>query len=130
LKLVGRNLYYETLSEHRDEFDLVISRTYSDLWMPHGFLAEFFGEIPGKTVSKFWTDPEMRDLVRAATREMDADKRKAMYDEVMTRISGSDLTVPLYFQESYFFARKDSVGNFAPGASSYNPVDWLTLEAK
>jgi peptide/nickel transport system substrate-binding protein len=130
IRLVSRNLYYDAINIDRDTFDMAIVRTYSDLWMPHGFLADFFGEIPGSNVSRFWTDPYYRDLVHEAMHEMDEEKRRNIYDKVFTYISFECLTVPLYFQESYFFSHKSTVAHFEPGVSIYSPINWLTLEAK
>jgi peptide/nickel transport system substrate-binding protein len=130
LRLLSRNGYNDALNYERDRFDLAIARTYSDLWMPHGFLKEFFQELPGKNVARIWTDPEYRDLVNNVTSVRDPLKREEIYDRILFHISSEYLTVPLYFQENRFFFNKERVLNFEPGVSSYEPINWTTLEAR
>jgi peptide/nickel transport system substrate-binding protein len=130
VNMCSRARYHDILLNSRGSFDLTLMRTYSDIWLPYGFLGDFFQEIPKRGRAIYWTDPVLKEKAAAARREPDPSKRTALYGEVLDAISRDCLALPLYFQKNWIFYRKDRVEGFEIGPTMYNPVKWTALKAK
>lgn len=81
LKLLEANAYYDALWKNR-QYDLIIYRTYSDSWNPHGFLLSLFHKSTKAEQSPAvaWSDPELEKLIDQVFGIMDEKERQQKYD--------------------------------------------------
>ena len=129
LSVLNKNGYDSAVTDTRD-FDIVLMRTSSDSWVPHGSLRELFYDVAGHDYAKSWTDGRLKSMIGAALSSMGEKERQANYDKVFSYISGEALTIPVYYPVSSFAVNTEKVANFEMGVNNYAPVEWQKLDVK
>lgn len=124
LQLLDRNAYYDVLWKNR-KYDLIIYRTYSDSWNPHGFLLSLFHKT-GDTPSVAWSDLDLEKSIDEVVTTMDEKERQQKYDRIFRLMYERAMCVPLYYPEE-IFALNSRIQGFEFGTSSYYPVKWENL---
>ncbi|HHW41681.1 MAG TPA: nickel ABC transporter, nickel/metallophore periplasmic binding protein [Syntrophomonadaceae bacterium] len=124
LKMLERTAYYDELWKNRG-YELIIYRTYSDSWNPHGFLAGLFHAAKGKPAVA-WSDPKLELLIDNVLSTMDETERQKIYDEIFHLIYEQAMCVPLYYPEEIIVVNS-RVQGFKFGTTSYCPVKWEKL---
>ncbi len=127
LQMLDQNAYYDVLWRNR-KFDLIIYRTYTDSWNPHGFLFSLFhtaGQGSG-TPSVAWSDPALDNAIDEVLGTMDENERQVQYDHIFDMMYQQAMCAPLYYTDEVFVA-STKVKGFAWGFSSYSPVKWEDL---
>ncbi|MCR4435106.1 MAG: nickel ABC transporter substrate-binding protein [Clostridiales bacterium] len=127
LQMLESNAYYDALWTNR-QYDLIIYRTYSDSWNPHGFLMGLFHKTKdGAAVA--WSDSELEKLIDQVMPLMDENERQKKYDEIFALMYQKAVCAPLYYPDEIFVFNK-KVSGFAFGTNSYSPVKWEELDVK
>jgi peptide/nickel transport system substrate-binding protein len=124
LKMLERTAYYDELWKNRG-YELIIYRTYSDSWNPHGFLAGLFHTAKGKPAVA-WADPKLELLIDNVLSTMDETERQKIYDEIFHLIYEQAMCVPLYYPEEIMVVNS-RVQGFEFGTTAYCPVKWERL---
>ncbi|SFG57628.1 peptide/nickel transport system substrate-binding protein [Desulfotomaculum arcticum] len=127
LQMLESNAYYDALWKNR-QYDMIIYRTYSDSWNPHGFLLGLFHQA-GEAPAVAWADPGLEKLIDEVMPMMDEKERQAKYDQIFARMYQEAVCVPLYYPDEIFVMNK-KVAGFAFGTNSYYPVRWEALQVK
>lgn len=119
--------YYDSLWKDRD-YDLIIYRTYSDSWNPHGFLLSLFtGTTDAPAVA--WQDSELTEMIETVlSRNTDAD-RQAGYDDIYQKMFEEACYIPLYYPDQLFLIRRE-LKNVEPGFDSYAPLQWTKIRVE
>lgn len=128
LKLLETNAYYDALWKNR-QYDLIIYRTYSDSWNPHGFLMSLFHRSTKAEQSPAvaWSDPELEKLIDQVFGIMDDKERQQKYDQILVMMYQKAMFAPLYYPDEIFAVNK-RVSGFAFGSSSYYPAKWEEID--
>lgn len=125
LQLLDSNAYYDTLWKNR-KYDIIIYRTYSDSWNPHGFLTSLF-HSSGNTKAVAWSDKALENTIDKALVTMNEKDRQKQYDSIFNQIYQNAMAVPLYYP-SDLFVMSSKVKGFKAGADSYAPIDWSSID--
>lgn len=126
LKKLETNAYYDALWDNRD-FDLIIYRTYSDSWNPHGFLLSLFRSGENKKAIA-WTDEGLDKLIDEVIVSGEEDRQKK-YDALYEYMYEKAMYVPLYFPEEIFL-KSERVENLDFAYDSYYPFFWENIKVK
>ncbi len=129
LNILDKNGYDDSATNTRD-FDLMLMRTSSDSWVPHGSLRELFYNLPKHDYAKAWTDDSLKFMIADALSDMDEKDRQEKYDKVFSYISEEALTIPVYYPISAFAVNPQKVTGFEIGVNNYAPVKWERLDVK
>lgn len=124
LKMLERAAYYDELWKTR-EYDLIIYRTYSDSWNPHGFLAGLFHTAKGKPAVAYGT-PKLESLIDKVLATQNEQDRQNIYDQIFSLMYNEAVCVPLYYPDEIFVVNSQVQG-FKFGATAYCPVRWERL---
>jgi len=124
LKMLERTAYYDELWKSKG-YELIIYRTYSDSWNPHGFLAGQFHTDKGKPAVS-WADPQLELLIDKVLSAMNETERQKIYDEIFKIMYDQAMCVPLYYPEE-IMAVNSRVQGFEFGTTAYCPVKWERL---
>lgn len=124
LRMLERAAYYDALWKNRN-YELIIYRSYSDSWNPHGFLAGIFHTAKGKSAVA-WADPKLERLIDQVLSVMDEKERQNIYNQIFQLIHEQAMCVPLYYPEE-IMAVNPRIQGFEWGTSSYCPVKWERL---
>ena len=122
-----------TFNEHEmaaSGYDLIINRTSSDSWVPHGDMKQLFSPLTtADGRAKLWLDDQLvSDINTTLVAQTDAD-RQAGYDKIFKRINDEAFVVPLYYPKTCF-AVSENVSTFDVGVNNYAPINWTTLDVK
>lgn len=124
LKMLECAAYYDEIWKSKG-YEIIIYRTYSDSWNPHGFLASLFHAAKDKPAVA-WSDPKLELLIDKVLSTMNETERQKIYDEIFQMIYEQAMCVPLYYPEE-IMAVNSRVQGFKFGTTSYCPVKWERL---
>lgn len=127
LNMLEANAYYDALWKNR-QYDLIIYRTYSDSWNPHGFLMGLFHKTEDAPAVA-WSDHELEKMINNVMSVMDEKERQLKYDAIFNRIYQEAMCVPLYYPNEIFVTGK-GVKGFSFGTNSYSPIKWEELDVE
>lgn len=111
------------------DFDMIMNRTSSDSWVPHGDLRQLFSVLPTGNRARIWLDDTLTANIAETLNSTTEEARQAGYDKIFKQINDEALLVPLYYPTTTF-AIGDKVANFEVGTNNYAPVNWTTLDVK
>ncbi len=129
LKLENRelNAYYDSLWKNKD-YDLIMYRTYSDSWNPHGFLLSLF--TGGKDYPAVaWDDKELTNLIENVVIQSDENAIQKGYDEIYKKMYDEAMYIPVYYPEEIFLINK-KLKNVEAGYDSFAPFLWSKIDIK
>lgn len=122
-----------TFNEHEmaaSGYDLIINRTSSDSWVPHGDMKQLFSPLTtADGRAKLWLDDELTGYINETLVSHDESSRQAGYDKIFKRINDEAFVIPLYYPKTCF-AVSDNVSKFDVGVNNYAPINWTTLDVK
>jgi nickel ABC transporter nickel/metallophore binding protein len=119
LQSLEQSAYYDDLWKNR-KYDLIIYRTYSDPYDPHGFLIDLFHK-KGNTPAVVWSDTELEKYIDEVIATMDEKERQQIYDQIFQLMYERAMCVPLYYNEKIFVVNT-RVEGFEFGTSSSKPI--------
>ncbi len=129
LKLENRelNAYYDSLWKDKD-YDLIMYRTYSDSWNPHGFLLSLFtGTKDDLAIA--WDDKELTRIIEDVVTQNDKEIIQKGYDKIYEKMYKEALFIPVYYPEEIFLVNK-KLKNVEPGFDSYVPFIWNKIDIR
>ncbi len=128
LSEVDTNTYNE-ISMTTFNFDMIMTRTSSDSWLPHGDMKQLFSVLSTGNRARIWLDDTLTENINQTLLCHDEDERQEGYDRIFTQINDEAFAVPLYYPKTCF-AMTDKVTTFEPGVNNYAPINWTTLDVK
>ena len=128
LSEVDTNTYNE-ISMTTFNFDMIMTRTSSDSWLPHGDMKQLFSVLSTGNRARIWLDDTLTENINQTLLCHDEDERQEGYDRIFTQINDEAFVVPLYYPKTCF-AMTDKVTTFEPGVNNYAPINWTTLDVK
>lgn len=111
-------------------YDLIINRTSSDSWLPHGDMKQLFSPI--KTANgkaKIWLDDTLVENINSTLVAKTDDERQAGYDKLFKQINDQAYVIPMYYPVTAF-ATSSRVSVLDLGVNNYAPINWTTLDVK
>ncbi len=121
------NAYYDSLWKDKD-YDLIIYRTYSDSWNPHGFLVSIFtGSEDSPAVG--WDDEELTAMINDVLKKTNDVEKQKGYDAIYKKMYDDACIIPLYYPEELFLVSK-RLENVKTGYDSYFPFLWNEITIK
>ncbi|SHG75747.1 ABC transporter substrate-binding protein [Virgibacillus chiguensis] len=117
--------YYHSLWEKQD-YDLLLYRTYADGLNPQGFLNSLFA-INGDGKGIAYTDEHLSEYITTAGKAITNEERQEAYDKIFSYMHNNAVTVPLFYPDNIFVHQSDVKG-FTWGPIVDNPVIWNNLE--
>ncbi len=129
LQTLDTNAYTECQMTTLD-YDMIMQRTSSDSWVPHGDMKIMFSQLSvANGHARVWYDEGLLKNINEAMVSNNETDRQAAYDKVFKQINDEALLVPLYYPTTTF-AVSDKVSNFEVGVNNYAPINWTTLDVK
>ena len=129
LQTLDTNAYTECQMTTLD-YDMIMQRTSSDSWVPHGDMKIMFSQLSvANGHARVWYDEGLLKNINEAMVSNNETDRQAAYDKVFKQINDEALLVPLYYPTTTF-AVSDKVTNFEVGVNNYAPINWITLDVK
>ena len=129
LQTLDTNAYTECQMTTLD-YDMIMQRTSSDSWVPHGDMKIMFSQLSvANGHARVWYDEGLLKNINEAMVSNNETDRQAAYDKVFKQINDEALLVPLYYPTTTF-AVSDKVTNFEVGVNNYAPINWTTLDVK
>lgn len=125
LDLRAKADYYDSIWKNQD-YDMVLYRTYSDGWNPHGFMRSMFWDENGKE-TVCWFDEIICNGLDEVVSILDEEKRQSKYDEIFTTLNDSAYVLPLYAPDIQYAYNKRLV-NLQAASSSYEAIKWSILD--
>ncbi|ATW28897.1 nickel ABC transporter substrate-binding protein [Candidatus Formimonas warabiya] len=121
---------YEDATMNTKAFDIVLMRTSSDSWVPHGSLLEMFTILSTSNAAKVWYDEGLYNNIIKTLNTVDETERQKNYDTVFKFISEEALTIPIYYPITSFAVNTDKIAGFEIGVNNYAPIEWQKLDVK
>ncbi len=119
------NAYYDSLWKDRD-YDLIIYRTYSDSWNPHGFLLSLFtGSESSPAVA--WQDTSLSAMIENVLIQTTEEEKQKGYNKIYKKMYEDVAYIPLYYPEEIFLVNK-RLKNVEAGFDSFTPFLWNKIE--
>lgn len=118
---------WNDISINTRKFDLMMQRTSSDSWVPHGDVKQFFTIMKSNNKARIWYDEGLDKNIKATLESMDEKTRKENYDKIFKFTHDEAVCVPLYYPETTF-AVSSRVKGFETGVNSYAPIKWEKLD--
>lgn len=125
LDLRAKADYYDSIWKSYD-YDMILYRTYSDGWNPHGFMRSMFWDENGKE-TVCWFDKAICNRIDEVVSILDERKRQSKYDEIFTILNNKAYVLPLYAPDIQYVYNKRLV-NLKPASSSYEAIKWGVLD--
>lgn len=118
---------WNDISINTRKFDVMMQRTSSDSWVPHGDIKQFFTIMKSNNKARIWYDEGLDKNIKATLESIDEKTRQENYDKVFKFISDEAVCVPLYYPETTFVV-SSKVKDFEAGVNSYAPIKWEKLD--
>lgn len=116
--------YYDSLWKKQD-YDLLLYRTYADGLNPQGFLDSLF-VVNNDKKGVAYTDQTLSNYIINAGKLVTKDERQVAYDKVFSYMHKNAVTVPLFYPND-IFVHRDNVKGFTWGPIIDDPVIWNKL---
>jgi peptide/nickel transport system substrate-binding protein len=120
LEQLESSAYYDAIWSNRD-FDIIIYRTYEDIWNPHGFLRDQFWTAGPKSVS--WTDFKLGADIDAVLGIQDEPARQSAYDQIFKYIHDNAYTAPLIYPNIQY-CYNTRLRNLTAASTTSKSVEW------
>ncbi|WP_347489743.1 nickel ABC transporter substrate-binding protein [Desulfoscipio sp. XC116] len=116
--------YYDAIWKNRD-FDMIIYRTYSDSWNPHGFLRSMFYQSEGDT-SVCWYNSQLNQYLDEVIKIQDETARQTKYNQIFKLIDNYAPVIPLcYPNKEYVYNTR--LKNVAAAPTTYEGIEWQLI---
>lgn len=129
LELQPSTTYYDTLWTNRS-FDVIMYRTYSDSWNPHGFLSGMFCTDAKGSPRVCWNSDELDAMIRKVLQETDENARQTQYDAIFKYLYDNAVSIPVYYPNVSYAYSKDRLSGFEFAVTDYELLKWGKLEVK
>lgn len=127
LEVQPSTAYYDTLWTTRS-FDMIMYRTYSDSWNPHGFLKGMYCKPSGDGVRVAWNDDTLEQMITEVLTITDETARQQQYDKIFNYMNEQAVCVPIYYPISQYAYNKKTIDGVESAVTSYELLKWGLLE--
>ena len=125
LNLMETNAYYDAIWTTRD-FELIIYRTYSGAYDPHGFLRDMFYK-PAEGPAVAWYSGDLNIFMDQALSSIEEESRQENYDKIFRLMYDEAVCVPLYYpKEVYGYSKRLSNVHESPFYTDL--FDWKAID--
>ena len=119
--------YYDAIWSTRD-YDMIIYRSFTDSWMPQGFLKSCFYQASEDSPAIFWYDEKMNSLIDEVLAETDSSKRQGIYDELFTLINDEAIVVPMYYPNRSYVYNAKRLTDVEQAPTDYEGINWTIVD--
>lgn len=127
LELQPSAQYYDTLWTSRD-FDMVMYRTYSDSWNPHGFLRGMYCKASDEAVRVAWNSDELSEMIDSVLQEVDETARQEKYSDIFEYIYENAIAAPIYYPNGFYAYNKSKITGVEFAVTEYELIKWAKID--
>lgn len=124
IKIMEESSYYNSLWTSKN-YDMLIYRSYADVYNPYGFLSSLFYQS-ADNLAVAYGDKLLSGLLDKVASSNSEEERVQIYNRIFSILHEQAATVPLLYP-SNIFVTSSRVQGFEAGPTTFRPVDWNQL---